>query len=116
MTNEMIIFNASQKLAEEGKIRYTGRVFQGQDEAGNPVEIRETEPIHTYAFWKAAGFQVIKGQKAVAKIRIWKHTVKQETIEAKNDKGEDIQVTQDAAKMFMKDASFFSLAQVEKIA
>ena len=116
MTNAQIIFNAEQELAKAGKIRYTGRTFPAVDHEGNPIEVKETEPIHTYQYWKAAGYQVMKGQKAIAQVRIWKHTVKPETIQGKNEKGEAIEITQDNARMFMKVASFFSLAQVEKIA
>ena len=48
MTNAQIIFSAEQALAENGKIKYTGRTFEAQDAAGNPVIIKETEAIHTF--------------------------------------------------------------------
>lgn len=43
MTNKQIIFTEEQNLAEQGKIKYTGRtvVFRGMD--GEPVEFKETE-------------------------------------------------------------------------
>lgn len=105
MTNAMIIWNAEQELAEAGKIRYTGKTFEAEDAAGNKVILKETEAIHTYQTRKALGYQVQKGQKAIAQIRIWKHTVKH--IE---------DTDRDETKMFMKTAHFFSEAQVEKIA
>lgn len=113
MTNAQIIFTAQQQLAEEGKIRYTGKTFKGVNDAGEEVEIKETEPIHTYNVWKDLGYQVQKGQKAVVQIMIWKHT---------GSKMEEVPTTDgnvqmiDKGHMFMKKASFFSLAQVEKIA
>lgn len=105
MTNAQIIFNAEQELAEQGKIQYTGRTFEAEDMVGNKVILKETEEIHTYQTWKNLGYQVSKGQKAVAKLRIWKHTTKHNE---END--------QDESKMFMRMASFFSRGQVEAIA
>ena len=76
MTNEQIISNAAQQLAEAGAIKYTGRVYKARDAAGQVIELKETEAIHTYNAWRALGFQVQKGQKAVAKLTIWKHATK----------------------------------------
>lgn len=104
MTNAEIIFNASQELAENGIIGYTGNEFEAIDGNGNPIMIKETETIHTYAAWQALGFQVQKGQKAVAKFRIWKHTVKKDKTTGKEEK-----------KMFMTNAAFFTAAQVAPI-
>lgn len=105
MTNAQIIFIEGQKLAESGVIAYTGKTYKALDMAGNEVEGKETEPIHTYATWKQMGFQVQKGQKAIAKFPVWKYTskVNEETGEEEN------------AHMFMKTASFFKLTQVEPI-
>lgn len=105
MTNAQIIFNESQRLAAEGVIKYTGRVFEGVDMEGKPIQVKETEPIHTYNAWKELGYQVQKGQKAVAQFVIWKY--KSKVVE---ETGEE------DATMFMKKASFFTAAQVEKIA
>lgn len=99
MTNAMIVFAEGQRLAEEGKIKYTGRTFQLDD----GTICRETEPIHTYAVWQQMGFQVQKGQKAVAQFTIWKHSEKDKEDGTKDE------------KMFMKRASFFSLSQVERM-
>lgn len=105
MTNAQIIFNEGQKLAEAGIINYTGKVFKALNPAGEEVEVKETEPIHTYATWKELGYQVQKGQKAVAKFPVWKYTSKknEETGEEEN------------AHMFMKTASFFRQEQVAPI-
>lgn len=105
MTNAQIIFIEGQKLAEAGVIGYTGKTYKALNAAGEEVEYKETEPIHTYATWKEMGFQVQKGEKAVAKFPVWKYTSKrnEETGEEEN------------AHMFMKVASFFRLAQVAPI-
>lgn len=104
MTNKQIIFTEEQNLAEQGKIKYTGRVAVMQDMDGEPVEFKETEQIHTFAAWKELGYVVKKGQKAVAKFPIWKYVSKKNEETNKED-----------SKMFMKVAAFFSSSQVEKI-
>lgn len=107
MTNAQIIFGEAQRLAEQGVIKYTGREFIFEDADGNQTIVKETEPIHTYNAWKELGYQVQKGQKAVASFTIWKFRSGKENEET-GEKGED--------KMFMKKASFFTAAQVEAIA
>jgi antirestriction protein ArdC len=105
MTNAMIIFNESQRLAEEGILNYTGREVTYVDEKGEEQIYKEVEPIHTYAMWKELGYQVQKGEKAKAQIIIWKFvsSKKEESDEEPN------------SKMFMKKASFFTQAQVKAI-
>lgn len=103
MTNAEIIFNASQSLAKDGIIKYTGREIEAVDGEGNPTVIKETEPIHTYAAWKNLGYQVQKGQKAVASFKIWKHTSREKE-DGKSD-----------TKMFMTKAFFFTSEQVALI-
>ena len=105
MTNEMIVLDQCQRLAKEGKIKYTGRVFTAVDATGAITEFHETEPIHTYAAWKELGYQVQKGQKAVAQVHVWKYTSK------KNEETDE-----EKSHIFMKKASFFSRSQVEPIA
>ena len=113
MTNAQIIFNAEQELAKEGKIRYTGRVITMRTTDGQAVEVPETEEIHTFQMWKQMGYMVRKGEHAVAKVTIWKHTGKKvETIHTED--GDKTMV--DKGKMFMKTAAFFSRGQVEKVA
>ena len=106
MTNAQIIFEESQRLAEQGIIAYTGKTFNVETPDGQTIEVRETEPIHTYNAWKSIGFQVQKGQKAVAQFYIWKYTKK---------KVEDDEKDDEEGKMFMKKSSFFKLTQVEQI-
>lgn len=104
MTNKQIIFNEEQKLAEQGKIKYTGRmiIMQGMDD--NPVEFKETEQIHTFTAWNELGYVVRKGQKAIAKFPMWKY------VSRKNEETDE-----ENSKMFMKVAAFFSSSQVEKL-
>ena len=111
MTNAMIIFIESQKLAEAGKINYTGRTFKAMNRAGEEVEYKETEEIHTFAAWKEQGYSVKKGSKAVAQFPIWKHTLKMETLPMEDGTEHEFE----NSKMFMKKASFFSRSQVEEI-
>lgn len=66
--------------------------------------ISESEEIHTFAKWKSLGYSVKRGEKAITKLSIWKHTVKTD-----KESGEE------SAAMFMKTAAFFSTSQVEKI-
>lgn len=104
MTNAQIIFNESQKLAKDGVLQYTGREMTYTDADGNQQVIKETEPIHTYNAWKELGYQVRKGEKAVAQFTIWKYRA---------GKYNEEQETEEDGKMFMKKASFFTMRQVE---
>ena len=115
MTNNQIIFSASQELAEQGLIKYTGKVFKGVDGEGNEVEIKETEEIHTYKEWQFLGMQVQKGQKAVAKITIWMFTNKpsKAALAAAAAAGKE-EVNEDP-HYYMKEAAFFSASQVAAI-
>ena len=110
MTNNDIIFTESQKLAEQGIIDYTGRTFIFEDADGNKTEVKETEPIHTFAAWKSLGYKVKKGEKAVAQFTIWKHS-KPKMESLPDESGEYV----DKGRMFMKKASFFRACQVEKM-
>ena len=62
-----------------------------------------TEEANTYAYWKKAGYQVRKGEKAAFKCRIWKYSKK------KHDEEDESGV------MFMKTASFFTVSQCDRI-
>lgn len=105
MTNAQIIFNEEQRLAKEGIIKYTGKEILGQNAAGEVVTIKETEPIHTFAHWKALGFKVMKGEKSITRLSIWKHTI-----------NEDKETGEKETKMFLKESCFFSASQVEAMA
>lgn len=86
MTNTQIIYENSVILAMSGTIK-------------------PGEEIHTFQRWKAMGYSVRKGEKAVAKFPIWKMGTK------KNDEGE----TEETGRMFMKMSAFFSASQVEPL-
>lgn len=60
-----------------------------------------TEECHTYAKWKAMGYQVRRGSKALFSTMIWKYTNR------KNDETGD-----EEHHMFMKKAHFFGRSQV----
>lgn len=114
MTNEMIIFNAAQELAEQGKINYTGKILKVVDASGNKIELKETEKIHTYKEWQNLGMQVQKGQKAVAKITIWMFTDKL----SKKAQAEAEAAGKEAKASphyYMKEAAFFSTSQVAPV-
>lgn len=105
MTNNMIIFTAQQELLQAGILKPTGRMIEITDAAGNPLIFPEAEDIHTFAAWKELGYIVKKGEKAITKLTIWKHTSK-----INEENGEE------SSRMFMKTAAFFAASQVEKIA
>lgn len=107
MTNAEIIRRAAQELAEAGIINYTGNEITIEDENGETITFKETEPIHTFAKWKSLGYCVRKGEHAKAKLRIWKFTASK-----KNQKDDEEDSGEHA---FMKTAFFFTPAQVEWI-
>lgn len=112
MTNAQIIMNESINLLEAGIIKGTGRMLEAVivDKDGNETKklVEEPEAIHTYAVWQQLGYQVKRGQKAIASFTIWKCVAGKN-----NDEGSD---EQPENKMFMKKAHFFTMDQVEKIA
>lgn len=108
ITNAQIIFDAQQALLEAGKIKPTGRILTFETPDGGKVEFPEAEPIHTFNFWKEAGYMVRKGEHAVAAFTIWKYTSKA--------KGKTEEEAQDEGYCFMKKAFFFSASQVDKVA
>lgn len=105
MTNAMIIMNERLNLMEAGVIGTTGKTFEFIDANGEKIICNEPEQIHTFQHWKALGYSVKKGEKAIAKFSIWKYS------EKKPEDGTDEETIR---KMFMKTAAFFSAAQVEK--
>lgn len=113
MTNEQIVFNASLELMEAGVIGTTGKILKFIDAAGNEFECNEPEPIHTFAMWKSLGYKVKKGSKAIAKFAIW--TYKKGKKKDENEDGSE-EVEEGNPKMYLKDASWFSLSQVERVA
>lgn len=109
MTNNQIIYKESLELAEKGILKFTGRIFQLTDDAGEVHEWKEIEPIHTFAAWKAAGYIVKKGEKAIASFPIWKHT------KARTVKDKEGNETEKPARMFLKTSYFFTFDQVERM-
>lgn len=116
MTNEQIIFQAAQDLAEQGIIAFTEETIELTDSDGKTKEFKLTEPIHTYQRWKEYGYQVKKGEKAIAKIQIWKPYAKKEEQE-KTSETERVELSElfKQRRMFMKTAAFFSESQVQPI-
>lgn len=104
MTNATIILNESIKLMENGILKPSGAKAKTAD--GEIVDI--PEEIHTFQGWKSLGYSVKKGEKAIAKFPIWKHTSKKVVDEETNEENEK-------TSMFMKTAAFFKFEQVEKI-
>jgi hypothetical protein len=126
MTNAQIIYQVEQELAENGVIKYTGRILKAVNELGEEITIKETEPIHTYKEWQNLGMQVQKGQKAVAKFQIWmwakgktKKLTKAEAdninsmvINADGSKAQEGDEVEGQGHYYMKEAAFFSASQV----
>lgn len=70
--------------------------------------ITEDNVIHTYAHWKSLGFQVKKGEHAIAKFPIWKYT-------KKKNKEMSEEEAQQKGYCFMKNSAWFTDTQVEPI-
>lgn len=105
MTNEVIILQKRFEMMEAGTLGTTGRYITMENENGEKQQVPEPEEIHTFSAWKELGFSVKKGEKAAAKVLIWKYTVKKAQTAEEQDK----------ETMFMKMASFFTPEQVEPI-
>ena len=85
MTNEEIVFSKRVELMEKELLKSTGAKMMVYDAEGKEKTIEVPEELHTYQAWKKMGYQVQKGQKAIAKFKIWKHTTKK----AKSEKDVD---------------------------
>ena len=105
MTNSRIVMNQALELMNQGILKPSGRMFIQELPDGTQVEMPEPEVIHTYSGWKKRGYQVRRGQKAVARFPIWKHgeQVDQETGEVKD------------SHCFQKLAAWFTMDQVERV-
>lgn len=109
MTNAMIIMGEQIRLLNEGVLKLTGRKIQVFNVATQQEElIDEIQPIHTYNGWKSLGYQVKKGEKAIAKFPVWKYTNKKKKEESEED-------AQAKGYCFMKMSAFFTNEQVEEI-
>ena len=94
MTNVQIVENNRQALIEAGIIG-------------------ENDTIHTYEYWKAAGYQVKRGEKAIARFPIWKKGKQETIVEVKTEDGKQ-EKTIDTGRFFLKESCFFSSLQIEK--
>lgn len=107
MTNEQIIMNERFHLMENGILKGTGKFIKAlivnSEGVAEERDIEIPEEIHTYAHWRELGYQVQKGQKAVAKFGVWKYTEKEK------ESGEK------EKQMFIKHSAFFAPNQVEVI-
>ena len=110
MTNNMIILMERVRLMKEGKIGNTGRYIEVERKDGTVEKLMEPVEIHTYAHWKALGYQVKRGEKAVASFTIWK-SGKGKSEPNPEAPEENLEKTH----MFMKLSSFFTPDQVEAI-
>ena len=102
MTNAEIILNAQRQLAKAGKLIV--------DEANG------IEEIHTYNMWKKLGYQVLRGEKAICMLRIWKPIPnKGGAGRPAPEKDEDEEKQKDNPWMMLKNAYFFSRSQVDSL-
>ena len=108
MTNAMILMMETQRLAEEGILQYTGKVFKGVNALGEECEFKEVEPIHTFAGWKERGYCVKKGEHSDIKFPIWKYI-------KKKPKDMDEEEAKEKGYCRMKTASWFKFSQVEPL-
>jgi hypothetical protein len=67
-------------------------------------------PVHTYAEWKAFGFQVKRGEKAIIETRLWRFSSKAVTI--KDNDGNETEEQDN--HYYLAKAFLFDIKQVEK--
>ena len=106
MTNKEIVFLETQRLAEEGLLKYTGREFKAVDAAGNEVTVKEVEPCHTAGGWKTRGYKIKKGAKHNIEFSVWKYV-------KRKPKDMTEEEAQERGFCIMKNACWFTLDQVE---
>lgn len=106
MTNAEIILENRIFLMKEGVLEAT------EDKMTiNGKEINVPEEIHTFDAWKKLGYQVQKGEHAVAKFKIWKF----KSNGKKKDNEDEEDQKQVSGRCFMKMAFFFTAKQVQPI-
>lgn len=109
MTNAEIIFQNRIFLMEQGVIQgIPGTSVTVKDEQGER-EVLMPEEIHTYNAWKKLGYQVQKGEHAVAKFPVWKFKANKKQ-EQEVDEEQEV-----SGRCFMKVAFFFTMGQVAPI-
>ena len=111
MTNKMIVLMQSVELMEQGVLKGTGEFITMTDAEGTEKQFEVPEAIHTFQTWKALGYVVRKGEKAIAKFPIWKYVNGKKTDDEENESSEKV----GSGKMFMKTSAWFSASQVEPI-
>ena len=100
MTNAQIIEEAKEMLFADG-------VLTMNDDG-------EIQEIHTYQAWKKQGFQVKKGETAVAKFPVWKFTKSKKQAEEEADNKDEVE-QKGKGFFFKKLSAFFTEDQVEPI-
>ena len=111
MTNAEIIFNNRVFLMEQDVIKgIPGMLITVSDDSGDR-EIMMPEEIHTFEEWKKMGYQVQKGQKAVAKFQIWMPKKNKK----KADSEDGAEEKEEAKGFYKKVAFFFTQEQTKKI-
>lgn len=106
MNNNTIILNNSIALAEKGILRTTENFITLDN--GNIIYLPEA--IHTYKGWQELGYQVKKGEKAIAAFKIWKY-------KKSNKSDEDLETetqTISSKNMIMVNSFWFKADQVTK--
>ena len=104
MTNAEIILQNRVLLMDQGVLKGTMMKYEDAD---GEKEVLMPEEIHTFNAWKERGYQVQKGEHAVAKFPVWKYKA------TKQEAGDDVEPSK--GKMFMKMAFFFTADQVKPI-
>lgn len=114
MTNAEIIFQNRVFLMEQGVIRgIPGTTIKVKDEQGER-EVLMPEEIHTFQAWKKLGYQVQKGEHAIAKFQVWKFKASKAGADDR-EVGENEDLEKQKGKCFMKLAFFFTADQVKEV-
>ncbi len=115
MTNAQIILQNSVFLMEQGVLKATDEMILFADEEGNVREVNRPEEIHTFQAWKKLGYQVQKGEHAVAKFPVWKFKNNKAKGADDREVGENDEPEKAKGRCFMKVAFFFTKDQVKEI-
>lgn len=111
MTNEEIVLKESIELMKQGILVCAGQIDFINEETGEKSKIDMPEAIHTYQEWKELGYQVKKGEHAIAKFAVWKPVKAKKKDEDQEDKNVIVIQKQ---RFIMCNASWFKGSQVEK--
>lgn len=110
MTNSEIILSNRVFLMEQGVIKATEEMMEYSDEKGKR-KINVPEEIHTFQTWKSSGYQVKRGEHAIAKFPIWKYRQGKQQEKELEEGQEQVK----SGRCFMKMAFFFTFDQVQPI-